>query len=450
MKSVLDFEKKYKNILENIEEWAYIRLKVGFYLKNKSNENDASNRKKTFQKTLKKLLKIKDIFYGFKNWFGRYEYLFFSDSNERRLIEKKYKDKIMDEIIDISNKKCLMLENVIDRVNKPIYTLYVVSENVVYYFAKLLEFIIIIKNKNDRIQNLLNSHRIEVKVNKEIKRFLALKLIYKIILLIYRPKKVFINCYYCRLPLVKACHELGIPIVDVQHGVISKEHFGYVSNIKIDKNYIADELLSFGENEKNINNLMIKKVYPIGSYYLTYLQNNFKPDKRIIALKKDYEYCIGISMQDQEWEYMSMINFVNKLANRYKNILFLIIPRRKKDYFNLIKEDNIKIITFLDCYNIIMHCDIHMTLYSSCALETPSLGIPNILVDVNNMATKYYEDLLSNYHTKIIKTIEEFDLVLNYLVKLNKNGIKQHNINVFVNNYQERIKNYFKGINVEK
>jgi len=91
-----------------------------------------------------------------------------------------------------------------------------------------------------------------------------------------------------------------------------------------------------------------------------------------------------------------------------------------------------------------------MTLYSSCALETPSLGIPNILVDVNNMATKYYEDLLSNYHTKIIKTIEEFDLVLNYLVKLNKNGIKQHNINVFVNNYQERIKNYFKGINVEK
>ena len=445
MKSVLDLEKKYKDILENFEEWSYIRLRVGFYLKNIDNESIRNYKKDNWIRKLKKIIKIKNIFYGIKNWFNKYDYLFFSDSGERKLIEGKYKDKIMDDLIDVSNKKSLLIETLNENnYKRNIYTRYFVSDTLLLFAGKIISFFMKKKLELKEIEKILNINQINIDYKKSLKQAKALEIVYKILLKIYQPEKVFVNCYYCRLPLVKICNELNIPIVDVQHGVISKEHFGYISDIKIDKNYIANELLSFGENEKKIKNLMIKIIYPIGSYYLIYLQENFKKNLSLLNLKKNYEYFVGVSMQDQEWEYLAMINFINKIAKVHKNVLFLIIPRIKRDYFHLIKEENIKIITNLDCYNTIMHCDIHMTLYSTCALEAPTLGIPNILVDVNDMATKYYKNLLNNYHTKIIKKEKEFSNVLEQLINLNPEEIKKANKNVFVPNYRERVNKYFK------
>ena len=90
-----------------------------------------------------------------------------------------------------------------------------------------------------------------------------------------------------------------------------------------------------------------------------------------------------------------------------------------------------------------MHCDLHMTLYSSCALEAPSLGIPNILVDIHNMASKYYNSLLSEYHTKIIKAEDEFYEAMEELIKLQAINVKINNSSIFISNYNKRVKKYF-------
>ena len=447
MITLFELEDKYKDILENIEEWAYIRLKVGFYLRNKENKENKNLKNNKINNISNKLLKIKDIFYGFKNWFGNYEYLFFSYSEQRKLINNKWKNKSMDDLIDKINKKALLMETNNTKRFKNVYTKYIVGEEIIYFLGKIF-LLFCVKgffwnNDYEKIRNILKNNNIKINLEKEIKSFFIFKFIYKSIIKFYKPKKVFVTCYYCRLPLVKACHEMNIPIVDIQHGVISKEHFGYISNIKIDKCYIANEILSFGENEKQIKNFMIKKTYPIGSYYLEYLKNHFKPSKEILTLKKKYEYCIGISMQDQAWEHNNMMKFANELSKIHKNILFLIIPR-KNNHFSF-KESNIRIVTFLDCYNTIMHCDVHMTLYSSCALEAPTLGIPNILVNVNNMATKYYIDMLSNYHTKIIDKTDSFYNVFKELILLDSQKIKEKNKKIFVPDYNKQVLDYVRN-----
>jgi len=140
--NVLELEKYYKDILENIEEWAYIRLKVGFFLKNRNNKkikikNNSIAEK--FKKVVSILLKIKDMFYGFKNWFGKYDYLFFSYSEQRKLINGRYKNKAMDDLIDKElEKKSLLIEAKNSKRFKKIYTKYVVGEEIIYFFSKII------------------------------------------------------------------------------------------------------------------------------------------------------------------------------------------------------------------------------------------------------------------------------------------------------------------------
>lgn len=56
MKNVFKLEEKYKNILENIEEWVYLRVALGHKLKN-YNEKVVlkENKISKFKKNLKKL-----------------------------------------------------------------------------------------------------------------------------------------------------------------------------------------------------------------------------------------------------------------------------------------------------------------------------------------------------------------------------------------------------------
>ena len=448
MDNIFEFEKKYKDILEDIEEWAYLRIPVAFYLKNKENKKHKEEIKKISKirkilNKIKKFKKIKNIFYGFKNWFGKYDYLFFSDSGERRFIKNSYMDKIADDIIKrIGKEKVLLIETPNSIHYKNIFTKKIVSHLFLNFLAKLIHVLIYVRQENiKKLKKILNLENINLNLLFLKKMFFSKYVIYKLLLTIYKPKAIFINCAYCNISLIKAAKELGIKTIEVQHGVISKYHFGYNSNIVINNDYLPDILLSFGET---VETNLVKTIFPIGSFYLDYLKNNFKSDEKLTLLINNYKIVIGISMQDQEWERKALFDFLIPIAKERKDILFLIIPRKRKDFPQF--PTNIIIYDELDCYNTIMHCDIHLTLYSSCALEAPTLGIPNILINYKDFANKYYKDTLSSYHTKIVNNKEEFLNILEQLLKLNKRKIIENNKNVFADNYEKRINNFLKDL----
>lgn len=444
--NIFELEKKYKEILENIEEWGYLRISMGHKLKNSSIDSK-SIRKSDF--IWKKIKKLKSMFYGFKYWFKNYEYLFFSDSGQRVFIEGKYYDKLMDYIIEkIGNEKVLMIE----KPNTQHYSFsqidkkYIVSRTIIDFISRIVRLMDFNKNNLSNLNKLLELNNIDFKYESTIKLFNAKYFIYKILLKLYKPKKVFIVCHYCLMPLVKACNDLNIIIIEVQHGIINKEHFGYVSHIKLNKDYKVHYLLSFGKNETQIKDIIISNVVPVGSFYLEYLQTSFKSNIKMKNLTKKYQYTIGVSLQDSDWEFYGLLDFLKTVAIKNKNLLFLLIPRRRIENIRL--PNNMMFYTDLDCYNTILHCNIHCTIYSSCALEAPTLGIPNLMVNIENFAKKYYSNILSSKHTKYVENNLDFIKYVQTLSKIDKKIIQLENQDIFYRYYKTNINNFLKIKNI--
>ena len=444
--NLLDFEKQHKDILETIEEWNYLRIKVGFFLKNKDQNRKKIQRRNLFTIIRFSMKSLRYAFYKFSNWFGKYEYIFFSDSSERRLINHKYFDKLSDDIIYKLGKNTLLIENPTAGHYSNSYTENIVSLNILKAFIAILSIVnITVSNESiKRLQKILNKNNINIDPMKEIKKFKISYYVYKVLFKIYKPKVVFVNCAYCMQSMIKAANDLHINTIEIQHGVISNMHFGYVSCLKINNSYYAQQLLSFGEQEKKLANMIIPSITPIGNFYLEYISKNFVYNEQLRKYILPYRISIGVSMQDQEWERKLLFDFIRDYSEKYSDTLFILIPRKKKSFPPFPK--NVMVFDQIDCYETIMHCDIHMTLYSSCALEAPSLGIPNILLNKKNMAQDYYEDLLDSYHTRFVNTIEESRKYIKELLILNKHNIVKKNNNVFYEEYSENILTFLQDI----
>lgn len=92
-----------------------------------------------------------------------------------------------------------------------------------------------------------------------------------------RPKILFIVVGYGRESLIRAAKELYIPVVELQHGVLSKYHLGYdVSSGK--KKDFADYFFSFGPAWGQMAHFPIpqEKIIPIGYQYLNTAANKYQ------------------------------------------------------------------------------------------------------------------------------------------------------------------------------
>jgi len=451
--NIFDLENKYKEELEQIEEWALLRIALGHKLKNAPNKNSKSS-KSSFSKKVQSYLKVViDSFYGFKNWFRGYDYIVFSDSSQRKIIDNRYFDKNVDYLInELSKDKTLLIElpNSDHYSLNRIETKHIVSENIPFVLSRLLALFVRTNWRfRTTIDNILLKERIYFDYYREVKIFKASYIIYNILLKIYRPKVIIVSCAYCKLGLVKVAKEHGIKVVEIQHGVINEQHFAYVSSITINEKFTPDVLLSFGKNEAQLKNRLIQNVYPVGSFYLEYLNEEFRSNSDLMQLIQRYKIVIGVSLQHAKWEEEAIFDFLVKVAEKNRNFLFLALP--KKGYvINFTLPENIIIFDKLDCYQTIMHCDIHSTLYSTCALEAPSLGIPNILINSNNKAKEYYQNILSPLHTSIVEDEESFINSIKDLRALTKESIIEGNENVFVSNYKENIKAFVARVKEEK
>lgn len=63
-----------------------------------------------------------------------------------------------------------------------------------------------------------------------------------------RPRAVFVLCAYNQhIPIQLAVREAGIPLVEVQHGVIHESHPGYIFGPSLATRHLPDHLLVFGQ-----------------------------------------------------------------------------------------------------------------------------------------------------------------------------------------------------------
>jgi len=330
-----------------------------------------------------------------------------------------------------------------------VYTKYIVSRRLLDMLSLFIEKIYN-KNYNISLLEKINSFiNIDFNYNVLIKRFNARYKIYKIWFKIIKPKIIFLNCYYDKQYVIKVAKELNIKTIDIQHGLIGKKHSAYYADIKLNKDYLPDYLFAFGKYDKeNISkgNIFNKKhIFEVGNYYLEYLRKNFIRDEKLLNIIKKYNISVGVSLQ---WTVENeMINFINSVANKQKDTLFILIPREYKDeYNNLNLEDNVIFYPKLDCYQVIMHCHYHCTVYSTCAIEVPSLGIPNIMVNIDGLTNKYMENLFDKDITYLVDTQDEFIHILQTTYTFKVNEVIQSNERYFTKKYKKNIENAVKKI----
>ncbi len=443
-KNINDIEQEYpveQIKAENFDVWPIIRINIG--LQKSFGEN--VKRKSRISLIYQMLL---SMFYGFINWFGKYDYLILTNDQQRKKVNGIYYDKSAEYIAEKAGKSLVIEKPVTGhRKRRNVATKHIVSQSFLYPIITLYYRFFIKKPmiKNEIVlKTILKKLEVNIDYNYLIKRAIAEYKVMLLLLQIYKPRVVFVVCSYTQMGFLKACARAGVKVVELQHGVISKAHFGYNIQKPFSKDYFPDYLITYGSNEKKvfIDNYFIKpeNVYPAGNLYLELIKKTYKPDSRLEKIAENFTRVVAVSSQISNEN--KLIDFLLKAAKIDKNILYVFIPRiYNKAYISEYNfPGNIIIADWLNFYEITIRSDFHSTVYSTTAIEAPSLGTQNILIDIENKSQEYYGQILTNDAiTRFANTPEEYVSLIQHFQLLSKIQIQQANEKNIVNGYWSRI-----------
>jgi hypothetical protein len=442
-----------EEILVNGEQvWPYLRVAYYFQDVNRisSQEGERLPPRLSFLGKLRRLLNIP---YGIKNWLGKYDYIAISNTGERKPINDKYFNKLLDFVIDkLGRGKVLNIEIVAPSLSlypiESIYTSKIVCYDMMEVLAMIAEMLTLrrYKIRNESILKDINKeYDLSVDYLKVIKRFYARRMVFGLLFRTKKPKLVLLSCYYGLLEsAIKAAKDSGAKVVEVQHGVIGKEHPAYNVDVAIDKSCFPDYLLVFGKREletfDNPRFIEPENVYPVGSFYIEHIRRNCKPESNLVKQLENYKKSVAVTL-DLIIEKHT-IEFVCQAANLAKTIFYLLVPKKPQErhYSTLNLPDNVTVIKDKNFYELMMYVDFHSTVFSTCALEAPSLGVQNILINIDNFSRQYYGVVLNDSRiTRYADTPRQFIEILNSYEKLDRDTIVKLNEDIIAVNYERNI-----------
>ena len=212
------------------------------------------------------------------------------------------------------------------------------------------------------------------------------------------PKAVLIRCGYGRFPMAlsQACRELGIPSIELQHGLITSYLPAYIKTVKSEnRDCVPEYLLTHGDIFKNIvqeGNLFGKnKVVAVGFPYLEKKRDQIKRNDTLLKTSlSSFHHNILFTSQwilaDEIQKYVITVAKQLKKSSLNIGIIFKPHPFDNTDYSQLAKYDNIILANkYEDTFNLLTSVDMHSTIYSTSGLEAMAFGKPNIFVDICNL-----------------------------------------------------------------
>tara|TARA_B100000963_G_scaffold281628_1_gene250159 strand:- start:15151 stop:16485 length:1335 start_codon:yes stop_codon:yes gene_type:complete len=435
-KSILDLEDKYSDSISFDESWFIHRIYLGLHLK--SHSQGTLNKKKSKKKISRwislMLMNIKSTF-DIHKLFQKYDEIFFTDSSQWKKFNV-LEDRLFSSIQKQINKKKVSIV----RSNKKPLPVQINTNDTVHindFFLKaFIEFISFFIQCSQSYPFFIRELGIEKELKKNYKRVKAQEFIYTQLFKFWKPNRIYLSCHYINQGIVLAAKKCDIRIIEAQHGVIATEHFAFYSKLKPLKNFFPDVLLSFGRIDTD--NFLISTYEVIGSKYLEHI------DLKVKKEESSYDVIFSVTLQQEDWEEKEMLEWVVFNAKKYKNFYFIVIPRFSLESNELEGFENVEISND-DVYITICKSDIHVTLYSSCAIESGFFGIPNLLVDSFGFASRYYEHMLDEHSSKFIKKEDEIHNTVMELKKISRDEIKINNDSLVAREYKKRMNNFIKN-----
>lgn len=394
--------------------------------------------------------------YGAQHWLGRYDFVAMSATIYRRKIDGIYYDIFLDPILDeLGLERCLLIEirSTSHYPKNNVHTSNIVSSCGVELVSWMVENLPLDNPKivNSEILDSINErYGLRIPYAQLVKNFKSAYRLYTFIFKRFQAKSLLLACYYSREAAIKAAHDLGMSVIEVQHGIIGKNHPAYNVNAEIDKNCFPDHLLVFGRKEletfdksRFINPV---NVHPVGNFYIDHINTNHHVDPKITERIKHFKKIVGVTLQIGLEK--RLMNFIFQAAKLNNDIGYIIIPRRNDGYINK-KEflNNIMMFEQYNFYEMMAYVDFHSTVYSTCALDALALGVQNILINIDNRSIYSYGNILRDTNnTRFINSPEEYiDAIISFK-KQEKSDIKKYSEAFYMQNYHNNIKSFISTV----
>jgi hypothetical protein len=341
---------------------------------------------------------VTSFFYGYKLP-KQLEYVIFSVASQRKKIHNHFTDR-MDVIVEL-NPKTHIFESPLPYHHKKNQLPHKnISSKMPFIFREQIQSRTLKINiqGEEIIEKILSEHQISIPYINLCRRFITQTQIMEKLIKKHPIKALFLITPYTNMGYVYAAKTHNIPVIEIQHGVINKQHYAYNVSKTVNSNMYPDFLLTWGsyigDVFKENDYINEEKVIPVGNYFIDTARESFSLNTKLSHAIKKYKYSIGFTAQSI---YESdTIPLICEAARKNKNIAIVYISRDKKqaDYAQYQLPENVIFADHLNFYEIIQHCNFHSTISSSCAIEAPALGISNLLFNYNNRAEAYYKNIL--------------------------------------------------------
>jgi len=450
------FNKKIANVFF----WERIRFTVFIRILQKM--IDDSEIEKKVQK--EKNFKIGNYFLKFRNYlsaiFGtrrnpflvkERDIIFFSNSRRKKQDDGYWWDIYTDHLENKLDYSTILFEkDIFLKYRKPVKT-----ENMVY--LTYLDFLVDLKKyfKRSRVKlsdeeaNYLRKLTAELRtqlgnsidlenlvyhnltIRKRITPYYQ-KLIKKI-----KPKAVIVVCSYGKEDFIEVCKQSKVPVIELQHGVITKYHIGYsYEKDSAKKINSPDFLFTFGEYWKESVTYPIpkEKIVNVGYPELEIRKQQYQDVKKKKQILFISQTTIGAKLSKFAVEISQIKNLDYKIVYKLHPFEFL---SWKEDYPWLV-QSNIEVVDHqgLNLYQLFAESEIQVGVYSTAIFEGLNFQLKTFLVDITGI--DYMDDLIKRGIATKIRKPEEL------ISKLSDEKALQFNTETFfkrnsLNNIKEEL-----------
>lgn len=412
------FEKK----IDGIEFWALIRMDIFQEILEKRGLYGQGHL--AFKKnpmTLYRIFRMTMCNFLIKNPFfsQQAEILFFGHPRRKLLNDEKWWDIYCDPIIEATKKKYIYLE--IPYIDKHFFP---PKTQVIKYFDFPITLLAIKKRMQlTRIylsnydQFLITQIAVTIKnklgITIDIKKYIMQSLqqrkgelpLFLSLLRRVRPKIAIIVVSYGKESFIEACKQLHIPVVELQHGIITPYHMGYSFPDYRTKNTFPDYLFVWGDFWRDTTDFPIDKNCILSVGY-PFLENQAK----IFADIKKRKQIIFLSQGPTGKQISKFAVNLSRKQIGY-NIVYKLHPgealRWKGDY-PWLNTEKIEIIDNekKPLYQLLAESEIQIGVNSTAIFEGLNFGLKTYLLNLPGV--EFMEPLINKGYAKLVISEDDF------------------------------------------
>jgi hypothetical protein len=440
--------------INGLPVWQYLRINLSTYIIHKNTPFVPLKKSGIFKRLKRFLFTVSCLPLLNKN----FKYLFFSTLGETRLIDDSYSDRIAHNLFKILGKDLLavldFMGNDWDNYNLH-YHPFCINKKVFDFFKKPL------KNLNMENWNILDrineKYRMDLDYTSMAVKFMETVRIFDRYFKKHKPEAVFVKPYYgMNQAVIYAAHLNNIKVVELQHGLINDKHRAYQAFSDNGRECIPDYILTFGDYvKKYVSSYLVdeKHLVPIGYFYIEHIKENAKNNLQLQEyfdkLRKKYKKIVAVASSQATDDIAA--DFVKKAAKMDAGIAYLFIFR----FYNVDSSkyqfpENVIVNPEFDFYQNALYSDFHATVYSTCALEAPFLGVRNLIMNINNLGKTIYQNLLKEGSiTHYCETPEEMVRLIKTLPPLPRAEIEKEGSSYYKQNNYENIRQFLLSIGIK-